>query len=154
MLRLRGNVPAIVDDKGRLRVSNVFMADMKSFASSEGNDNFKFYITSMDGKSARFYPLCVWEAIEAKLAKIPGTNPVKRRFLEITAYYGAEVVLDAKGRFLIPQVLREIAELSGEVVILGQIDHLAIWNRHLFECRLAAEPFTANDLALLAELGV
>jgi DNA-binding transcriptional regulator/RsmH inhibitor MraZ len=55
---------------------------------------------------------------------------------------------------LIPQVLREVAELNGTVVILGQIDHLAIWNRQLFEHRLMTEPFTASDLAILTELGV
>jgi MraZ protein len=61
---------------------------------------------------------------------------------------------DAQGRFVIPPILREAAQLMGEVAILGQMDHLAIWNRGGFERRLVAEPMTSDDLAQLAELGI
>lgn len=154
MLRLRGNSPATVDEKGRLKLPTAFKADLEAFASSEGGGNSRHYLTSLDGRSARLYPLPVWEAIEARLAQVPGTNPAKRRFLEVTAYYGSEVEPDAQGRFVIPPILREAAQLLGEVAILGQMDHLAIWNRGGFERRLAAEPMTTDDLAALAELGI
>ena len=41
--------------------------------------DLRHYLTSLDGKGARLYPLPVWEAIEARLAQVPGTNPAKRR---------------------------------------------------------------------------
>ena len=154
MLRLRGNSPATVDEKGRLKLPTSFKADLEAFAQGEGGGNARHYLTSLDGKSARLYPMPVWEAIEARLAQVPGTNPAKRRFLEVTAYYGTEVEPDVQGRFVIPPILREAARLVGEVAILGQMDHLAIWNRSGFEQRLAAEPMTADDLAQLAELGI
>ena len=127
---------------------------LEAFAKGEGGGTSRHYLTSLDGRSARLYPLPVWEAIEARLAQVPGTNPAKRRFLEVTAYYGSEVEPDAQGRFVIPPILREAAQLLGEVAILGQMDHLAIWNRGGFERRLAAEPMTSDDLAQLAELGI
>jgi MraZ protein len=96
----------------------------------------------------------VWEGIEARLAAIPSTTPAKRRFLEVTAYYGSEIVPDAQGRFVIPPLLREAARLTGEVAILGQMDHLALWSRDGFERRLNAEPLSGDDLASLAELGI
>lgn len=154
MLRLRGNSPATVDEKGRLKLPSAFKADLEAFAKGEGGGTSRHYLTSLDGKSARLYPLPVWEAIEARLAQVPGTNPAKRRFLEVTAYYGSEVEPDAQGRFVIPPILREAAQLLGEVAILGQMDHLAIWNRGGFERRLAAEPMTSDDLAQLSELGI
>ena len=154
MLRLRGNSPATVDEKGRLKLPSAFKADLEAFAKGEGGGTSRHYLTSLDGKSARLYPLPVWEAIEARLAQVPGTNPAKRRFLEVTAYYGSEVEPDAQGRFVISPILREAARLQGEVAILGQMDHLAIWNREGFEQRLAAEPMTSDDLAQLAELGI
>lgn len=154
MLRLRGNSPATVDEKGRLKLPSAFKADLEAFAKGEGGGTSRHYLTSLDGKSARLYPLPVWEAIEARLAQVPGTNPAKRRFLEVTAYYGSEVEPDAQGRFVIPPILREAAHLLGEVAILGQMDHLAIWNREGFEQRLAAEPMTSDDLAQLSELGI
>jgi MraZ protein len=154
VLRLRGNSPATVDDKGRLKLPTTFKADLESFAAGEGGGELRHYLTSLDGRGARLYPLPVWEAIEARLAAVPGTNPAKRRFLEVTAYYGSIVEPDAQGRFVIPPILRESAQLTGEVAILGQMDHLALWNRAAFERRLAAEPLTTDDLAALAELGI
>lgn len=154
MLRLRGNSPATVDEKGRLKLPTAFKADLESFARGEGGGVLRHYLTSLDGRSARLYPLPVWEAIEARLAGLPSTNPAKRRFLEVTAYYGTEVEPDAQGRFVIPPILREAAQLTGEVAILGQMDHLALWNRGGFERRLAAEPLGTDDLAQLSELGI
>ena len=154
MLRLRGNAPATVDEKGRLKLPTTFKADLETFAGSEGKGGMRHYLTSLDGKGARLYPMPVWEAIEARLEAVPGTNPAKRRFLEVTAYYGSEVEPDAQGRFVIPPILREAAQLTGEVAILGQMDHLAIWNRAAFEGRLKADPLTQDDLAALSELGI
>ncbi len=110
MLRLRGNAPATVDEKGRLKLPTTFKADLEAFATGEGGGGLRHYLTSLDGRGARLYPLAVWEAIEARLALVPGTNPAKRRFLEVTAYYGSEVEPDAQGRFVIPPILREAAE--------------------------------------------
>ncbi|MDR3673007.1 MAG: hypothetical protein P4L36_19335 [Holophaga sp.] len=154
MLRLRGNAPATVDEKGRLKLPSTFKADLEAFATSEGGGSLRHYLTSLDGKGARLYPMAVWEAVEARLAQVPATNPAKRRFLEVTAYYGSEIVPDAQGRFVIPPILREAAQLTGELAILGQMDHLAIWNRGSFERRMQAEPLTTDDLAALAELGI
>lgn len=154
MLRLRGNAPATVDEKGRLKLPSSFKTELESFGKVEGGGAVRFYLTSLDGKAARLYPLSIWEAIEARLSQVPATNPAKRRLLEVTAYYGSEVEPDAQGRFVIPPILREAAQLMGEVAILGQMDHLAIWNRGTFEGRLIAEPITSEDLAHLAELGI
>lgn len=154
VLRLRGNSPATVDEKGRLKLPSSFKAELETFAQGEGGGALRHYLTSLDGRSGRLYPLPVWEAIEARLAALPATNPAKRRFLEVTAYYGSEVEPDVQGRFVIPPILREAAQLVGEVALLGQMDHLALWNKAGFERRMAAEPLSTEDLAELAELGI
>jgi MraZ protein len=154
VLRLRGNSPATVDEKGRLKLPTAFKAELESFAQGEGSGALSHYLTSLDGRSARLYPLPVWEAIEVRLAALPSTSPAKRKFLETTAYFGSEVEPDAQGRFVIPPILREAALLTGEVAVLGQMDHLALWNKAGFERRLAAEPLSAEDLAQLADLGI
>ncbi len=154
MLRLRGNSPATVDEKGRLKLPASFKAELESFAKGEGQGSSAHYLTSLDGRSARLYPMPVWEGIEARLAALPSTSPAKRKLLEVTAYYGSEVEPDAQGRFVIPPTLREAAGLLGEVAVLGQMDHLALWNKGGFERRLAAEPLTPEDLDQLASLGI
>lgn len=154
VLRLRGNNPATVDEKGRLKLPSSFKVELESFAQGEGQGVSRHYLTSLDGHSARLYPMPVWEAIEARLATLPSTNPAKRKFLETTAYFGSEVEPDAQGRFVIPPTLREAAQLTGEVAVLGQMDHLALWNKAAFQRRLAAEPLSTEDLAQLADLGI
>ena len=154
MLRLRGNSPATVDEKGRLKLPSSFKAELETFAQGEGGGALRHYLTSLDGRSARLYPMPIWEAIEARLAALPSTSPAKRKFLETTAYFGSEVEPDTQGRFVIPPILREAAQLTGEVAVLGQMDHLALWNKAGFERRLAAEPLGADDLAQLADLGI
>jgi len=154
VLRLRGNSPATVDEKGRLKLPSSFKAELETLVPNEGSGAARHYLTSLDGRSARLYPLAVWEGIEARLAALPSTSPAKRKFLETTAYFGSEVEPDAQGRFVIPPILREAAQLVGEVVVLGQMDHLAVWNKPGFERRLAAEPLGVDDLAQLADLGI
>ena len=154
MLRFRGNSPATVDEKGRLKLPTSFKAELESFVQDEGGRALRHYLTSLDGRSARLYPMPIWEAIEARLAALPSTSPAKRKFLETTAYFGSEVEPDTQGRFVIPPILREAAQLTGEVAVLGQMDHLAVWNKAGFERRLAAEPLGADDLAQLADLGI
>ena len=154
MLRLRGNSPATVDDKGRVKLPTSFKADLDAFAHHEGRGTSSYYLTSLDGRNARFYPLAVWEEIETRLDKLPSASPLKKKFLEATSYFGSEVEPDAQGRFVIAPILRERARLVGEVAILGQLDHLAIWNRADFEQRLEVEPLSSDDMAQLAELGI
>ena len=51
-------------------------------------------------------------------------------------------------------LLREAAEVTGEVVVMGQMDHLAVWNHENFRQQMSAEPLTAEDLQSLADLGI
>jgi MraZ protein len=118
-MKLRGNCPAKVDEKGRLKVPAVFLDGLKE-------SDTEFYITSTTGEDARIYPLSVWSGIEDRLAALPSQNKGKRKFLTRTSYYGAQVELDGQGRLLLPSVLREEAQLVGEVDVLGTIDYLLV----------------------------
>ena len=55
MLRFRGNSPATVDEKGRLKLPSTFQAELETFAMGEGQGASTHYLTSLDGQSARFY---------------------------------------------------------------------------------------------------
>ncbi len=144
----RGNHPARVDEKGRLKLP----ADFKR--RSDEVYGPQFYITSKDGKRAEIYPIREWEKIEAKLADIPSMNPSKKKFLDVTNYYGQMAEFDAQGRLLIPQILRESAQLTTDVVVLGEQTVLAVVNREEFEAELKAAPLSAADMNALADLGL
>jgi MraZ protein len=114
----------------------------------------QFYITSSDGKRAEIYPLKEWEKIEQKLAEIPKFNAAKKKFLDITNYYGQMTEMDAQGRVLIPQLLREAANLAGEVVVLGMQTYLGVANHEGYKAEMTANPLSAEDKDALAELGL
>ena len=145
---LRGNAPARIDEKGRLKIPTVFRAEIED---SWGSD---FYITSMTGESAWIYPLIVWQEIEERLAKLPSLHPTKKKFLDRTNYYGQLTSMDKQGRVLIPPLLREAAEVMGEVAVLGSLNYLHVWNNETFKKGLEDQPLNDEDLQVLSELGV
>jgi MraZ protein len=144
----RGNHLTRVDEKGRLKVSSEFKRLL-----DERYGKF-FYITSKDGRSAEIYPLAEWQKIEEKLALIPSLNPAKKKFLDRVNYYGQMTEIDAQGRVLLPQVLRESAKLSGDVVVFGVQTYLEVENHDEFKQRMEADPLTADDLQTLANFGI
>jgi MraZ protein len=146
-MKLRGNCPAKVDEKGRLKVPAIFLEELTEF----GN---QFYITSPTGESARIYPLKVWAEIEDKLAKVSSQNAAKRKFLKRTSYFGQTVEIDAQGRLLIPAVLREEAQTKSDVDVLGALDYLEVMNHTRVLDELKNEPFTSDDAKALEDLGI
>ena len=144
----RGHEITRIDDKGRLKVPNVF----RSFLESKyGRDVF---LTSLSGEDVRIYPMPVWTNIEEKLGKMPSTHPSRLRFLDRVNYYGQGAELDAQGRLLIPARLRETATMNGDVDVLGQYDYLNVWNHDRFVMKLQREPYTDDDARALSEFGI
>jgi MraZ protein len=144
----RGNHPARVDEKGRLKVPAEFKRVF-----DEKYAGAQFYITSVDGKVAQIYPFEEWETIERKLSQLSNFNPAKKKFLTHTNYYGQAVEMDSQGRLLLPQVLRESADLKGDVAVMGYLNHLEVQSMEAVR-REVAEPFTADDEKSLDELGI
>jgi MraZ protein len=142
----RGNHPARVDEKGRLKIPAEFKGRVDEIYGNQ------FYITSKDGKRAEIYPLKEWEKIEEKLAQIPSMNPAKQKFLDITSYYGQMADMDAQGRLLLPQLLRESAKVTAEVVVFGKQTYLEVVNHEAFKAQLA--PLTDDEQRALAEFGL
>ena len=145
---LRGNAPATIDEKGRLKLPSVFRVDIEE---SWGGD---FYATSLSGESVLVYPLPVWQEIEERLANLPSLNPTKKKFLDRTNYYGQLASADKSARILIPPLLRESARMTGEVAVLGCLNYLEVWNHERFLGRLKEQSFTVEDHEVLAKLGI
>jgi MraZ protein len=144
---LRGNIPAKVDEKGRLKIPAAFIETLKEHGA-------RFYVTSEEGDHARIYPMKVWAEIEEKLSKISSYNRAKRQFLTRTNYYGQVVEIDAQDRILIPAVLREAALMKGDVDVMGQLTYLEIWNHNRFMENMAKNQMTEEDRKTLSDLGI
>lgn len=145
---LRGNYPARVDDKGRLKIPSGFLQLL------ETNFGPDVFVTSLTGENVRVYPMDIWLEIERNLAGIPNSHPSKIRFLDRVHFFGQATALDRQGRLLIPTTLRESAQMNGNVAVLGKYNFLEIWNHERFVDRLQNEPFTEEDGRALAEFGI
>ncbi|MEW6730674.1 MAG: division/cell wall cluster transcriptional repressor MraZ [Acidobacteriota bacterium] len=145
---LRGNYITRMDEKGRLKVPTAFRRYLSEHYSEE------FYVTSLTGEYARIYPMAEWEALEARLAILPSMDPAKRRFLDRTNYYGQTQTIDTQGRLLIHPLLRSSAEIMGEVAVLGYLIYLEIWSLERFQAHLTADPYSDEDAAAIARLGI
>ena len=145
---LMGHAPATVDEKGRLKVPADFR---KVIEERYGRDCF---ITSEDGLSALIYPINVWYEFTDRLAKVPSTSRAKKKMLERVNYFGQASTLDAQGRLLVPAVLRDVASIKDDVVVLGSQDHLIVWNEAKMKKRLSELPLTDEDYQELEVHGV
>lgn len=143
-----GHSPAKIDEKGRLKVPASFR---KIIEDKYGNECF---ITSTDGERALVYPLPVWFDFQARLAKVPSTSQAKIKMLERVNYFGQVASIDGQGRVLVPAVLRNVAGIAEDVVVLGSQDHLIVWNEERIQKRLGDAPLTDEDFKELELHGV
>lgn len=144
---LRGNVLAKIDDKGRLKLP----ASFRSVIEPEfGKD---FFVTSIDGNSARIYPLQKYVQLEERLRDASAVQPLVSRFRSALNFFGSSASMDGQGRILIHPLLRDKAQMEGEVAVLGQADFLEVWNRAIIERRLTEQPLTEDELRELAGFG-
>ena len=142
----RGNHPAKVDEKGRLKLPSAFkqLVDAANVT--------QFYVTSTDGKSAEIWPLPEWEKREEQLAESSTMDDAVRKYLNLTSYYGQQVEMDNQGRVLLPQLLRGKAKLDADVAVFGKMVYLEVHNREMFEQGLATNDMTADDRKALATI--
>jgi MraZ protein len=144
----RGHEQARIDDKGRLKVPNVFRSSLETKYGRE------LFLTSLTGEYVRVYPMPVWLELEEKLAQMPSTHPSRLRFLDRVNFFGQVAEIDAQGRVLVPARLRETATMSGDVDVIGQIKYLDVWNHDRFLTKLQRDAFTDEDAKALSEFGI
>jgi MraZ protein len=145
---LRGNYTARIDSKGRLKMPTPFRRYV------EEKHGSGLYLTSISGDCARIYPLPEWEAIEQRLALLPSMDPSRRKFLDRANYFGQQTAMDIQGRVLIHPLLRKSAGVIGEVAVLGYLSYLEVWDLEKFQQRLLSNPYTEEDEAAIARLGI
>src|SRR5580692_10366235 len=144
---LRGNYQARVDEKGRLKIPAAFLESLREYGT-------QFFVTSENGEFVRIYPMRFWNEIEEKLAKLSSHNRTKQKFLTRMNYYGQVVELDGQGRNLVQPILRDAAQMKGDVYVLGNLTYLDVWNGARFLDEMKKSPITDEDEKTLDELGI
>lgn len=78
------------------------------------------------------YPLPEWERIEREIQSLPALKPAVKRFQRLVLGYATDMELDANGRMLLPQPLRDYAQLDKKLVLVGQGNKLELWSEELW----------------------
>ncbi|NLO88978.1 MAG: division/cell wall cluster transcriptional repressor MraZ [Clostridia bacterium] len=118
-----GEYEHTLDAKGRLIIPAKFREELgERFVVTKGLDNCLF-----------LYPMDQWKQIEQKLCSLPFTRSDARAFARFFLSGACECEVDKQGRVLLPVNLRRYAELDKEVVIIGVLTRLEIWNKEIWE---------------------
>ena len=133
-----------LDPKGRVTIPSKFREDLSEFVMTKGLDECLF-----------LYPNSEWEKIENKLKELPMTNKAVRSFVR-TFFSGAcDCAIDKQGMVLIPQNLRDYANIKDSSVIVGLSNRAEIWSQENWEKYNSEEGLTYEELAeKMSELGI
>ncbi len=144
----RGNHPATVDPKGRLKLPAAFLGPLLAEHGS------RMFVTSLLGDSVWLYPLETWKEIENRLEGRSDLDRAKRQFLLRANYFGQEAELDRQGRVVFPQQLRECAGTTGRVDVIGKGRYIEAWDQARLVAKLDEDQFTDEDWKRLADAGI
>ena len=123
----QGHSICSLDTKSRI----IIPAKFRKYIKPEANN--KLIITrGMEG-CILVYPLNEWEKLTNGLSKLNVFDPKKRFFMREFMKYVNECELDSQNRILIPTQLVNYAKLNGEIVILGMLDKLEIWDPKTYD---------------------
>ena len=137
-----------MDEKGRLKIPAHFRRKIEERYGSS------VYVTSLTGQSVQIFPLKEWEIIEQKVSLLPTNEIARRIYVTATSFYGQESEIDNQGRILIHPLLRQKAEVFGDVSVLGYLNYLDVWNQENIEHFLTQNPFSVEHESVLARLGI
>lgn len=110
-----------VDRKGRVIMPSKFREAAK------GNFIERFFVTRGLDKCLFMFPEEEWKAQEAKFRAISFTKQESRVFNRLFFSGAAEIIPDKQGRILLPQYLKDFAEIKKDIVVVGVSSRIEIW---------------------------
>lgn len=122
----RGSSFHTIDSKGRIIVPARFREIIKA------DDNNGVMLSRMDSGLVA-YTHTEWRKIETRILSLAEKSDNMRRFRRVFIGGAFECPCDKQGRILIPPMLRQYADLSREIVLVGVLDHFEIWSREKWE---------------------
>jgi MraZ protein len=94
-------------------------------------------ITQGTDGSLALFPEKAFASLAEKLAARSPTGQDVRAFSRLLYAQSQSVEVDSQGRIRLPTELTRLAELAGDVVLLGVGDHVELWNKSRWEAYLA-----------------
>lgn len=123
LVMFMGEYNHTIDTKGRLIIPSKFRELLgNEFVVTKGLDGCLFVYSNEE-----------WAGIEEKFRSIPLTTKDARKFSRFFFAGAAACEVDKQGRILLPQVLREFADLQKDVVLAGVLSRIEIWSKERWQ---------------------
>ncbi len=119
-----GSYTYTLDDKGRVSLPAPFRRDA---------EDQRFVLLQVEDPALALYPERAWREVEDRLRNLLRNDPKARRWVMGVLASAVEVSPDSQGRILVPSKLQEAARLEGQVLMVGMIDRVDLWNPADFE---------------------
>jgi MraZ protein len=133
----RGLFEHTIDAKGRTSVPARFREVLT------GNYGDRLVVTTAFDRCLHVMPLKNWEAFEARLGQRSAMEPGVKQIYRTYVANATEVDVDKLGRILLPPNLRAWADLTKEVVWVGQIKQMELWSKAGWE-KASADALSAD----------
>ncbi len=126
MSSFKGSYEYSVDNKGRINIP----ARLRRYVSLDANDTF--VVTRGYEQCLFVYPLDEWNTLEQSIRELSTTNPKHRFFMRTLLERATECQLDGQSRITIPKELLQFAGIENEVLILGVLERIEVWNPSVY----------------------
>ena len=107
------------------------------------------YVTLSMDRCLSVYSMESWSALTEKVNALPF---IRQRKMRPLFAYAVRCELDAQGRILLPQNLREWAGLEKNVTVVGCNNHAELWNSESWKTVFEEETAPENIAAVMEEL--
>lgn len=114
-----GSYTYTLDDKGRVSLPAPFRREA---------EEQRFVLLQVYPPALSLYPEGAWREVEERLRGVLRNDPGARLWVLRVMSSAVEVTPDSQGRILIPGRLQEAGNLSGQVLLVGAIDKVELWN--------------------------
>ena len=127
MATFKGFYRHTVDHKGRINIP----AKLRKAGDSTLHESF---VVTRGLEGCLFlYPSEEWQGIEGKLRTLPFTQGHNRYFTRLLLSNASDVQVDKQGRIAIPQPLIEFSKIKKEVLVLGVLERIEIWDPEVYQ---------------------
>ena len=137
----QGHSICSLDAKSRL----ILPAKFRKYIKPEADN--KLILTRGMDECLLVYPLDEWEKVKSGLLNYNPFNAEQRSFIRTFLELVNECELDSQNRILIPTQLMNFAKLKKEVVVLGLLDKMEIWDPEVKERYNSSMPQSYEEIA-------
>ncbi|MEP0821615.1 MAG: division/cell wall cluster transcriptional repressor MraZ [Ignavibacterium sp.] len=141
MSSFKGRYSYSVDNKGRVALP----AKLRKSVSPAANDTF--ILTRGFEQCLFLYPQDEWMRLEESIRNLSPSNPQHRFFVRTLLQWSSDCQLDSQARITLPQDLLKFAGIDNEVLILGVLERIEIWNPKVYEEYMNNQPATYETVA-------